>query len=77
MSSKYKEKHPGKIYDFEKYINSSTSSGDNNSSSGRPKFHRQKADSTNIDINPVQNSNTKYSFDDEGIVIDLKNDANN
>ena len=78
MASKYKEKHPGKKYDFEKYVNNASTTSSDDSSSGKTLFKHKKPKNNDYsdDVNPVQNTETKYSFDDEGIVIDLKNDAN-
>ena len=86
LSSKYKEKHNGKSYDFSKYSGGATSSDSNkkgggNSSGGKFKFNPRKKDyldNNNGEVNPIQNTPTKYSFDDtEGdIIIDLKNNDN-
>lgn len=77
LSSKYKEKHPGKKYNFSRYTNG-TSSSDNedNQNIKKPKFNPKKVDfkDSNDEFNPIQNNDTKFSFEDEGsVVIDLKN----
>ena len=83
LSSKYKEKHNGKSYDFSKYSGGTSSSdkkGGNSSNGGRFKLNSRKTDFVNDgEVNPIQNTPTKYSFDDtEGdIIIDLKNNDNN
>ena len=81
LSSKYKEKHEPKEYDFEKYANgtSSSSSTDNNDDSRKkynfnPLSNIKRTDKYG-EVNPVQNVDKK--FDEEGIIIDLKKDNNN
>lgn len=81
LASKYKEKHESKKYDFEKYINGSSSSSSNNNGSSSSKkniFNRRKFNTeTYGETDPIRNADTKYKFDDEDIVIDLKNENNN
>ncbi len=84
LSSKYKEKHQGKTYNFAKYSNASggpNNDDDTSSNSGKKiKFNPKRVSfkDENDEFNPVQNNRTKYSFDNEdgAIVIDLKNDNN-
>ena len=76
MSAKYKEKHPGKEYDFEKFSNNATSSNNDNDGNGTSLGKKLVYDEYG-EFNPVQNQPTKYKFDDENIVIDLKNESNN
>ena len=83
LSSKYKEKHPSKKYNFTRYATGTsgyTDDSDNNSGHNKkPKFNPKKIDfkDNNDEFNPIQNNDTKYSFEDEGsVVIDLKNSEN-
>ena len=83
LSSKYKEPHKSKTYNFTTYSTGtagSEESNNNNSSRERSKFNPKKLNyiDTDGEVNPVQNSQTKYSFDKEegSIVIDLKNEDN-
>ena len=75
LPSKYKEKHPSKVYDFEKYANLSTSPSSTSSTSKFGSFRKKMAvDATSgAEIDPVQYSNSRSEFDNEGIIIDLKN----
>jgi hypothetical protein len=77
LSSKYKEKHSSKTYNFAKFATGSGNfDGDDNSSNKKSKFNPKKVDfkDENDEFNPIQNNETKYSFEDEGaIIIDLKN----
>ena len=80
LPSKYKEKHSAKKYNFSSYT-SGTASDDNNShTSRRTKNALKKKSSVNnkgyTETDPIQNMETKYSFDNEegSIIIDLKND---
>ncbi len=80
VSSKYKEKHQEKKYNFGKYANgTSASTTDEDESNKKHRFNLKKMnfEDSNNEINPVQNVDKKYEFDDENIVIDLKNDNNN
>ena len=84
VSSKYKEKHSGKKYNFSAYSSSSSSKKNTDSSNSSSKkkfvFNTNNSALKHVDfvedgqINPVQNTETKYSFDNEegAIVIDLK-----
>lgn len=79
LSSKYKEKHHSKTYKFSSYSSNASGASDNKSSSKKSKFNPKKVDFVDKNdgkINPIQNSSTKYSFDNEegAIIIDLKND---
>lgn len=82
MPSKYKEKHSGKKYKFSNYTNSTSSNkksanGENGSTLEKNILKHSSVNSEDYsEINPVQNAETKYSFDKEdgAIVIDLKND---
>ena len=80
LSSKYKEPHKSKSYNFSTY---STGASDSDESNGRKSGKKDKFDPRNVnfidsdgEVNPVQNAKTKYSFDNEegAIIIDLKND---
>lgn len=71
LSSKYKEKHSGKVYDFEKYYNTAKASNDN-----RRNFLNNNDNDSFEEEDPIKNKPKKYIFDDENIVIDLKNEAN-
>ena len=64
LSSKYKEKHKSKNYKFSTFSGVSTSNSEDS-----------KKSSSDEQINPVQNLETKYSFDNQegAIIIDLKN----
>ena len=81
VSSKYKEKHSGKKYNFGAFSSDSSVHDDSDSNGSRKKY-AFKSSSKKLDfkengqINPVQNTETKYSFDKEegAIVIDLKHD---
>lgn len=79
LSSKYKEKHASKKYDFAKFANgtSDVSASDDT----KPKFKLKNIDfkDDNGEYDPIQNTPTKYSFEDQegSIVIDLKNDNDN
>ena len=82
MASKYKEKHSGKKYKFSTYNNITSSgnkSSNGNGSSENTKSIRKHSAINNkgyVEVDPIQNTETKYSFDNEdgAIVIDLKND---
>lgn len=82
MASKYKEKHSGKKYKFSTYNNVTSSgnkSSNGNGSSENTKSIRKHSAINNkgyVEVDPIQNTETKYSFDNEdgAIVIDLKND---
>ena len=79
MASKHKEKHKSKTYNFSSYSSNATSSSDNNSSSQKLKFGKRKTSINNKgyeETDPIQNADTKYSFDENNgqIIIDLKND---
>ncbi len=79
LSSKYKEKHKGKTYNFSAYNGGTTDSNKGGASSnvrrGLNTRSRKTIFEDDGEINPVQNTETKYSFDNEdgAIVIDLKN----
>ena len=82
LSSKYKEKHSSKTYKFSTYSNSTSSSDDigNEDSTSKTAKSALKHSSINnkgyVEVDPIQNTETKYSFDKEdgAIVIDLKNE---
>ena len=78
MSSKYKEKHTGKTYNFAAYSSGSATEDSNSSSSKKSKYSFRKSTINNkgyTETDPIQNTETKYSFDNEEgeIIIDLKN----
>jgi len=80
LPSKYKEKHSAKKYNFSSYT-SGTASDDNTSHTSRrtKSVSRRKSSVNNkgyTETDPIQNMETKYSFDNEegSIIIDLKND---
>ena len=77
MASKYKEKHKGKTYNFAAYSSGSATEDGNSSSSKKSKFSPKRIVNNKgySEVDPIQNTDTKYSFDDkEGeIIIDLKN----
>lgn len=82
LSSKYKEKHPSKKYNFAKFStgtsglpNDDDTSGSNKKIKFNPKKLTFKDNEHDDEFNPVQNASTKYSFDNEegAIIIDLKN----
>ena len=82
LPSKYKEKHSAKKYNFSSYT-SGTASDDNTSHTSRrtKSVSRRKSSVNNkgyTETDPIQNMETKYSFDNEegSIIIDLKNDKN-
>ena len=79
LSSKYKEKHVGKKYKFSTYNSGASSNGSNNGSVKKSKYGTRKTTINNKgyeETDPIQNMDTKYSFDNEdgAIIIDLKND---
>ena len=82
LPSKFKEKHSGKKYKFSTYNNVTSSESDSNKKNGSSKNTKSttKRSSINnkgyVEVDPIQNIETKYSFDNEdgAIVIDLKND---
>lgn len=83
VSSKYKEKHKGKNYNFAAFSGGSSSSNKNDSTgsngSKKLKFSPRKLHlDENDDSIPIKNTETKYSFDNEegAIVIDLKHNKN-
>ena len=82
LSSKYKEKHSSKKYNFARFVAGSSNydgSDDSSSNNKKTKFNPKKIDfkDEHDEFNPVQNNSTKYSFEEEGsIIIDLKNDNN-
>lgn len=78
LSSKYKEKHKGKTYNFAAYASGSVTEDTNSSSSKKSKYGTRKTTINNkgyTETDPIQNTETKYSFDNEEgeIIIDLKN----
>lgn len=78
MASKYKEKHKAKTYNFAAYASGSTTEDSNSSSSRKSKYGFRKTTVNNKgykETDPIQNMDTKYSFDNEEgeIIIDLKN----
>lgn len=78
MASKYKEKHKTKTYNFAAYASGSTTEDSNSSSSRKSKYGFKKTTVNNKgykETDPIQNMDTKYSFDNEEgeIIIDLKN----
>ena len=78
LSSKYKEKHKGKTYNFAAYASGSVTEDTNSSSSKKSKYGTRKTTINNkgyTETDPIQNMDTKYSFDNEEgeIIIDLKN----
>ena len=78
MSSKYKEKHKAKTYNFAAYASGSATEDNNSSSSKKSKYGFRKTTVNNkgyTETDPIQNMDTKYSFDNEEgeIIIDLKN----
>ena len=79
MSSKYKEKHSPKKYSFSSYNAEASSAGSNSGSSRESKYGTRKTTINNKgyeETDPIQNMDTKYSFDNEegSIIINLKND---
>lgn len=75
LSSKYKEKHQSKKYNFTKYTIGTGDSEDGSSYNKKAKFNPRKVNFKESDdeYNPIQNSGTKYNFDEDGsIVINLK-----
>ena len=78
LSSKYKEKHKGKTYNFAAYASGSVTEDTNSSSSKKSKYGTRKTTINNkgyTETDPIQNTESKYSFDNEEgeIIIDLKN----
>ena len=76
ISSKYKEKHNGKKYDFSKYISSDAISDSDNGSSISKKFNPRKVsfkDDKTDEVDPIQ-SNTSNMFldNDDAIVVKFK-----
>lgn len=80
LSSKYKEKHPSKKYNFAKYLNTTSTSDDNlddDSNTKSKKFNPKKVDfiDENDEFNPIQNNDSKFVFDnDDAIIVNLKPD---
>lgn len=81
LNSKYKEKHSSKSYNFEKFSNETPAEDKNSQINKSTMFNHKNVTfkDDNDEINPVQNTQTKYSFDNEdgAIVIDLKNNPKN
>ena len=83
ISSKYKEKHNGKKYDFSKFTSGDgISSAEDSTSSGKRKFNPKKVkfkNDENGELDPVQsNSSSNYLFEnDNALVKDLKNNKKN
>lgn len=84
VSSKYKEKHNGKTYNFTTYSSETSDMSSNDETNRKFRFGHKKdelsfKENDNGELNPIKNTPTKYSFDKEdgSIVIDLKNDKNN
>ena len=85
VSSKYKEKHSGKTYNFAAYsTGTSDISSNDNDKKKKFRFGRKKDDlsfneNENGELDPIKNTPTKYSFDNQegSIIIDLKNNNNN
>ncbi len=78
LSSKYKEKHKGKTYNFAAYASGSVTEDTNSASTKKSKYNFRKTTVNNkgyTETDPIQNTETKYSFDNEEgeIIIDLKN----
>ena len=78
LSSKYKEKHKGKTYNFAAYASGSATEDTNSASTKKSKYNFRKTTVNNkgyTETDPIQNTETKYSFDNEEgeIIIDLKN----
>ena len=68
MSSKYKEKHSPKKYSFSSYNAEASSAGSNSGSSRESKYGTRKTTINNKgyeETDPIQNMDTKYSFDNE------------
>ena len=82
VASKHKEKHSGKTYNFSAYSTGTAGSEDADKAPKKSKrFNPKKLDfidESDGEMNPIQNAEKKYSFDNEegAIVIDLKNDNN-
>ena len=83
IGSKYKQPHKGKTYNFSTFTGGKTSSSDSSDSNKKNIFakvskisHRKSSNNDDFEVNPVQNTEKKYSFDNEegAIIIDLKND---
>ena len=76
LDSKYKEKHNGKSYNFENYTNSATTSSSSKKGSHTKDSHPKGRE---FEIDPIKNTETKYTFDDEEgkIIVDLKNNKKN
>ena len=62
---------------FEKFSNNATSSNNNDDDSNHTSLGKKLVYDEYGEFNPVQNQPTKYKFDDENIVIDLKHESNN
>ena len=80
LSSKYKEPHKGKTYNFAKFAVDSNNDSDDDSNK-KTKFNPKKVEfqDNKGEFDPIQNNETKYSFENEdgAIVIDLKDNKNN
>ena len=78
LSSKYKEKHPSKKYNFSKFLNTTSTVDDHldeDSNSKGKRFNPKKVDfiDEKDEFNPVQNNDSKFIFDnDDAIIVDLK-----
>lgn len=82
MSSKYKEKHKGKKYDFSKYIAGDGISSTEDDSTSKKKFNPKKVSFKNNDNgeeDPIQsNPSSNFLFNnDDALVIDLKKNKKN
>ena len=70
-----------KTYNFAAYASGSTTEDTNSASTKKSKYGTRKTTINNksyTETDPIQNMDTKYSFDNEEgeIIIDLKNNKN-
>ena len=78
LSSKYKEPHPPKKYNFTKYSSNLSGEADSSSNTKKTRFNPKKIDFKDRrrdEFDPIQNNETKFSFGEQegSVIIDLKN----
>ena len=78
LSSKYKEPHPTKKYNFTKYSSNLSGEADSSSNTKKTRFNPKKIDFKDRrrdEFDPIQNNETKFSFGEQegSVIIDLKN----
>lgn len=75
VPSKYKEKHSSKIYNFDKFTNTASSSSDINEKKKRINLRKSKSQDYSSEVNPIKDNTTKFLFDNENaIIFNLKKD---